>query len=104
MTPAWKGLGLAGRDIKKARTEAGIWVGKDLGEDPPIWGDLSADIQRAKVESYLEHLRKTDNCYIADKLLQDKNVIFELLRTRIKTIRFNNRKGSSQSKFQLSLE
>ncbi len=96
MPPKWKALGLAGRDMKKAREEAGRF----LGPDPPIWNSLGADIQRAKVASYLEHLRETDNRYIADKLLQDEDVVFELLRTRIKTIR--NKKGSSQNKFSSS--
>ena len=94
MPPSLKGLGLAERDMKKARVEAGIFLGKD----PPIWNSLGADIQRAKVASYLEHLRETDNCYIADKLLQDEDVVFEFLRTRIKVIR-NTKKGSSQSNF-----
>jgi len=98
MPPNWKGLGLAGRDMKKARDEAGEFLGKD----PEIWSNLGADIQRAKVAGYLEHLRKTDNSYIVDKLLQDEDVVFELLRTRTKTIR-NNKKGSIQSKFQSSL-
>ena len=96
MPPKWKALGLAERDMKKAREEAGRF----LGPDPPIWNNLGADIQRAKVASYLEHLRETDNRYIADKLQQDDDVVFELLRTRIKTIR--NKKGLSQNEFKSS--
>ncbi len=91
MPPKWKGLGLADRDMKKARDEAGRF----LGPDPPMWNNLGTDTQRAKVAGFLEHLRETDNRYIADKLLQDEDVVFEFLRTRTKTIR--NKKGSSQS-------
>ncbi len=94
----WKSLDLAKRDMKKARDEADEFLDKNL----EIWSNLSANIQRVKIAEYLEHLRKIDNFYIIDKLLQDENDVFELLRTRIKII-CNNKKDSCQSKFQSSL-
>lgn len=98
MLSNWKSLDLAERDMKKARDEADEFLDKNL----EIWSNLSVDIQRAKIAEYLKHLRKIDNFYIVDKLLQDENVVFELLRTRIKIIR-NNKKDLCQSKFQSSL-
>ncbi len=85
----WKSLDLAKRDMKKARDEADEFLDKNL----EIWSNLSANIQRVKIAEYLEHLRKIDNFYIIDKLLQDENDVFELLRTRIKII-CNNKKDS----------
>lgn len=98
MLSNWKNLDLAERDMKKAKDEVNEFLDKNL----EIWSNLSVDIQRAKIAEYLEHLQKIDNFYIINKLLQDENVMFELLRTRIKIIR-NNKKDSSQSKFQSSL-
>lgn len=87
----WDGLGLSRRYMRKAREEAD----KFLGNDPPLWDKLGMDTRLEKVGSYLEHLRKTDNSYIAEKLLSDENAAMELLRQKIKYIRNTKKKGSS---------
>ncbi|ETI24653.1 hypothetical protein G647_04022 [Cladophialophora carrionii CBS 160.54] len=79
----WTKLGLNAREMRKARQEAG----KFLGPDPPIWDDMGTDVQERKVESYIQYLRYNQNNTIADKLSVDKEAVFELLRTRTKTLR-----------------
>ena len=77
--------------MKKARTEAGRF----LGDDPPKWDDMGSDRQKVRSEEFLRHLRATENSSIADKFMQGEETLLEFLRTRTKTIR---NKKSSQSK------
>ena len=91
MPPAWASLGLNSREMKKARTEAGRF----LGDDPPKWDDMGSDRQKVRSEEFLRHLRATENSSIADKFMQGEETLLEFLRTRTKTIR---NKKSSQSK------
>ncbi|KAJ9638601.1 hypothetical protein H2204_004077 [Knufia peltigerae] len=79
----WERLGLNQREMKKARQEAG----KFLGPEPSKWEDLGADKQKRNVEEYLQYLRQNENNTIADKLQGDEEAIYELLRLRTKTIR-----------------
>ena len=88
MAPPWASLGLNGREMKKARTEAGRF----LGDHPPKWDDMGSDRQKARSEEFLQHLRDTENGSIADKFVQGEETLLEFLRTRTKTIR--NKKGS----------
>ena len=77
--------------MKKARTEAGRF----LGDDPPKWDDLGSDRQKIRSQDFLQHLEATENRSIADKFKQGEETLIEFLRTRTKTIR---NKKSSQSK------
>ena len=99
MAPAWASLGLNGREMKKARTEAGRF----LGDCPPKWDDMGSDRQKARSEGFLQHLRDTENGSIASKFMQGEETLLEFLRTRTKTNR--NKKGSqpgkSKSRFRL---
>lgn len=79
----WERLGVSSRELKKARAEAGHF----LGESPQKWDDMGVDEQQAKVEGYIEHLCGTKNKIIADKLVEAKDTVNELLRIRTKTIR-----------------
>ena len=88
MAPPWASLGLNGREMKKARTEAGRF----LGDHPPKWDDMGSDRQKARSEEFLQHLRDTENGSIADKFMQGEETLLDFLRTRTKTIR--NKKGS----------
>lgn len=69
------------------RSEAGLF----LGPYPVKWVDLGLDIQQAKVEGFLQHLRETNNKVIAEKLSDNQESVYEILRIRTKTIR--NRKS-----------
>ena len=89
--PAWASLGLNAREMKKARTEAGRF----LGNDPPKWDDIGSDRQKERSRDFLRHLHATENRDIADKLEQGEETLIQFLRTRTKTIR---NKKSSQSK------
>lgn len=91
MSPAWTSLGLNGREMKKARTEAGRF----LGDNPPKWDDMGSDRQKERSHAFLRHLEATENSSIADKFKQGEETLMEFLRTRTKTIR---NKKSSQSK------
>ena len=91
MPPAWASLGLNSREMKKARTEAGRF----LGDDPPKWDDMGSDRQKIRSEELLQHLRATENSSIADKFMQGEETLLEFLRTRTKTIR--SKKNSSKS-------
>ena len=88
MPPAWASLGLNSREMKKARTEAGRF----LGDQPPKWDDMGSDRQIARSKEFLQYLRATENGSIADKFMQGEETLLEFLRTRTKTIR--NKKGS----------
>ena len=77
--------------MKKARTEAGRF----LGDDPPKWDDMGVDRQRERAYDFLRHLEATENRGIAEKFKQGEETLMEFLRTRTKTIR---NKKSSQPK------
>lgn len=83
MAPAWKSLGLNHREMRKARMEAGRF----LGDDAPKWDDMGSDRQRARSAEFLQHLRETENASIAEKFTRGEEVLLEFLRTRTKTIR-----------------
>ena len=91
MPPAWTSLGLNSREMKKARTEAGRF----LGDNPPKWDDMGSDRQKARCYEFLRHLEATENSSIAEKFKQGEETLMEFLRTRTKTIR---NKKSSQPK------
>ena len=91
MPPAWASLGLNTREMKKARTEAGRF----LGDGPPKWDDMGSDRQKIRSEEFLQHLRATENSSIADKFVQGEETLLEFLRTRTKSIR--NKKNPSKS-------
>ena len=92
MAPQWASLGLNGREMKKARTEAGRF----LGHTPTKWDDQGSDRQKARSQEFLQHLRDTENSSIADKFMQGEETLLEFLRTRTKTIR--NKKASQSTK------
>lgn len=83
LASAWASLGLTAREMKKARAEAGHF----LGDHPPKWNDMGFDRQKARSVEFLQHLRDTENNCIADKFMQGEDTLLEFLRTRTKTIR-----------------
>ncbi|KAL9133783.1 MAG: hypothetical protein Q9175_005038 [Cornicularia normoerica] len=91
LASAWASLGLTAREMKKARAEAGRF----LGDHPPKWNDMGFDRQKARSVEFLQHLRDTENNCIADKFMQGEDTLLEFLRTRTKTIR--NKKVSQPS-------
>ncbi|KAI9747359.1 MAG: hypothetical protein M4579_007482 [Chaenotheca gracillima] len=71
-------------------------AGEVLGDNPPVWDDMGLDTQNLKAEEFLGRLRASDNTIIADRVDREKE-IFDILRTRTKTIRYNTRqKGAGQ--------
>lgn len=63
-------------------------VAKDiLGSPAPYWADLGDDVREAKFESFIERLNQTDNCRIATILAANKDLAFQLLREKAKSMR-----------------
>ena len=98
MAPPWANLGLNAREMRKARTEAGRF----LGDSPPKWDDMGSDRQKARAEEFLRHLRATENSSIADKFVQGEETLLEFLRLRTKTIRNKDRLRSKDGMDSIS--
>ena len=94
MPPAWSKLDLSSREMRKARTEAGRF----LGDHPPMWDEMGFDRQKTQSQEFLRHLRSTENSCIADKFMKGEETLIEFLRTRTKTIRNKKIPQSKDSK------
>ena len=77
-------LGLVDREMRGARREARTFLTTRWGDRIPVWSTLGADEQVEIGNSYIKFLRDGRNTSIANKLVVDKEVIYEMLKLQIK--------------------